>query len=281
MLIASPKTLLFILSLWYAATASAQSLDYGFKHLTTDNGLTHDQVQSIVKDKQGFMWFGTLNGLNRFDGFQFKGFKHSKQDSTSIPHNTIVDLVCDTSGYLWMSTADGICRYDPFKQNFRRIALPGNQSSPTWHLAIDHYGDIIVSHGGNLFRINSGDLRVSVLKNMGPVFAETKIFNGGKDRLWLINHSALYRFDYSSNQQTHLMGYDDQHRNEQIAVMHVYTDPRRTVWIATYDQGLYNYDESKGRCELITKNTHFMVSLGADISYSENNLLWIGGGFQD
>src|SRR4028119_2066497 len=80
--------------------ATAQSFDYGFKHLTTDNGLSHDLIHSIVKDKQGFMWFGTLNGLNRFDGFQFKVFKHIRNDTSSIPHNTIVNLACDTAGYL-------------------------------------------------------------------------------------------------------------------------------------------------------------------------------------
>src|SRR5688500_8732021 len=155
MLSVFPRFLLFFLSMsCCSAFVSAQSFDYGFKHLTTDNGLSHDLVHSIVKDKQGFMWFGTLNGLNRFDGFQFRIFRHIKNDSTSIPHNTIVDLVCDTSGYLWMSTGNGICRYDPFKQNFKTIRLPDTSVSRVWHLNIDVHGMIHVVHGGVLYSIN-------------------------------------------------------------------------------------------------------------------------------
>ncbi|HYC29475.1 MAG TPA: two-component regulator propeller domain-containing protein, partial [Chitinophagaceae bacterium] len=52
----------------------AQSFDYGFKHLTTDNGLSHDYIHSITRDEQGFLWIGTMNGLNRYDGIQFRNF---------------------------------------------------------------------------------------------------------------------------------------------------------------------------------------------------------------
>ena len=275
-----PKFLLAFLSMvCCVAFSSAQSFDYGFKHLTSDNGLSHDLVQTIVKDKQGFMWFGTLNGLNRFDGFQFKVFKHNKKDSTSIPHNTIVDLACDTSGYLWISTGNGICRYDPFKQNFKTIDLPATSLSQAWHLSIDNNGMIIVVHGGYLYSINPNDLKISLLKKLGKPLAEARVFNGGKDRLWLINQAAIYRYDSKTRKEIHIMGQDEEHRNEQTGVMYVYNDPMGKAWIGTYDRGLYNYNEATGKCEPFTMSIPFIVSMSADVDFAGNGLLWIGGGY--
>ena len=280
MLTAFPKSLLvFICLLSCSDLIKAQSFDYGFKHLTTDNGLSHDLVHAIVKDKQGFMWFGTLNGLNRFDGFEFKTFKHIKNDSTSIPHNTIIDLVCDTSGYLWMATGDGICRYDPFKQNFKTIPLHDTAVSRTWHLNIDANGMIYVTHGGGLYHINSKNLTVSLVKKMSNPLTDARIFPGRSRNLWLVNNAAVYRYDLVTNEETYIMGYDREHSNDRTGVMYVYTDPMGKTWFGTYDKGLYSYNEETNKPELLTSSTSFIVSITADVDYAANGLLWIGGGY--
>ncbi len=280
MLNLSPKpSLLFLGILCIAALARGQSFDYGFQHLTTDHGLSHDLVHSIVKDKQGFMWFGTLNGLNRFDGFQFKTFRHNKNDSTSIPHNTVIDLVCDTSGFLWMSTGNGICRYDPFKQNFKTIPLHDTGSSKVWHLNIDENGMIHVIHSGALYNINQKNLNVSFVKKLGSHLLDARIFNAGHGRLWLLNNAAVYRYDCKAKQETYVMGFDEEHRNERIGVMYVYTDPLGKTWFGTYNNGLFYYNDSTAKSELLTKTTLFIISISADVDYRNNNLLWIGGGY--
>lgn len=272
-------SLLIINIIFCAPSVRAQLFDYGFKHLTTDNGLSHDFIHSIVKDKQGFMWFGTLNGLNRFDGFQFKVFKHIRNDSTSIPHNTIVEIVCDTSGYLWMSTGNGICRYDPFRQNFRTIPLPDTSLSTNWHLNIDDEGMIIVNHGGNLFNINPRDLQISFLKSLTGTLQDARIFIGGKKRLWLVNRSALYTYNKAKKEETYVMGFDEAHRTDKMGVMYAYTDPTGKTWIGTWDKGLYYYNESSGKGELFTQGIPFIISIAADVNYAENDLLWLGGGY--
>ena len=67
-----------------------------FEHLTTENGLSHAQVGSIIQDKQGFMWFGTFDGLNKFDGYNFTVYRHNSKDSTSIINNMITNLTNST-----------------------------------------------------------------------------------------------------------------------------------------------------------------------------------------
>src|SRR5215213_4369405 len=104
------KRSIFAVLLWLAGChlLRAQSFDYGFKHLTTDNGLSHDNIHCITRDKQGFIWFGTMNGLNRFDGLQFHTFTNSPNDTTSLVNNYVTTAACDDNGYLWVATSNGV-----------------------------------------------------------------------------------------------------------------------------------------------------------------------------
>jgi len=84
-----------------------------FSHLTTDNGLSQSNVTCIAQDKSGFMWFGTFNGLNRYDGYEFKTYHYSEREDLGLAHNFISDLAIDTSGNIWVATGDGLNRIDP------------------------------------------------------------------------------------------------------------------------------------------------------------------------
>ncbi len=84
----------------------AQS-DVIFNHLTIDDGLSQSSVTCILQDKNGFMWFGTQDGLNRFDGYNFKVFKNNPGDSTSLTDNFIFSIYEDPSGTLYIETQSG------------------------------------------------------------------------------------------------------------------------------------------------------------------------------
>ena len=78
-----------------------------FNHLTVEDGLSQSSVTCIFQDKKGFMWFGTQDGLNRFDGYNFKVFKNDPTDSTSLSENFIFSIYEDSSGQLYVETRDG------------------------------------------------------------------------------------------------------------------------------------------------------------------------------
>ncbi|MEP6614418.1 MAG: two-component regulator propeller domain-containing protein, partial [Mucilaginibacter sp.] len=87
------KILLFGLALLFiTAAVRAQSNQFQFSHLDISSGLSHNNVTSILKDDKGFMWFGTLSGLNRYDGYKFKIFKHEVNDTTSLDDDYIVSI---------------------------------------------------------------------------------------------------------------------------------------------------------------------------------------------
>ena len=99
------------------ATAAA---DYTFKTLDARNGLTSSQVNCIMKDSRGFMWFGTPAGLYRYDGYQFRHFQCDSQDGSSLPDSYIETIQETRDGNLWVKTATSYCVYDPQQETFER-----------------------------------------------------------------------------------------------------------------------------------------------------------------
>lgn len=93
-----------------------------FEHLTIDDGLSQNTVTSIHCDKKGFLWFGTYNGLNRFDGYHFKVFQNSVQTPGIFTNNRITSIWEDQQSFLWFETYDGYFhRYNPVKETFSTL----------------------------------------------------------------------------------------------------------------------------------------------------------------
>ncbi|WEK38110.1 MAG: two-component regulator propeller domain-containing protein [Candidatus Pseudobacter hemicellulosilyticus] len=114
------KVLLFpLLTFLFLSTAKAQS--YYFKHYQVENGLSNNAVISSLQDHQGFLWFGTKDGLNRFDGYSFKVFRNEASDSNSIGSNYIYSLYETRSNILWVGCDRGLFAYDANAENFRRV----------------------------------------------------------------------------------------------------------------------------------------------------------------
>src|SRR5262245_8520610 len=96
------------LMLWALAWvgAWAQPGTYNFMHLDVNNGLSHNEVLSLLKDQQGFLWIGTASGLNRFDGYTFKTFQQNQRDTTSLSGNSIQRIFEVPDGRIGIITAE-------------------------------------------------------------------------------------------------------------------------------------------------------------------------------
>jgi len=120
---------LFLGRLSLPALAHAPPPDPRFVHLTTADGLSHDIVYCILQDRYGFMWFGTHDGLSRYDGYAFTVYHHRRSDPASLAHNTVNTLYEDRAGTLWVGTVDGL---DSFTGNggfVHHTAIPPNRSA--------------------------------------------------------------------------------------------------------------------------------------------------------
>ena len=125
------STLWLILLL--ALKASGQS--YDFRHYQVEQGLSYNTVFTILQDSKGFMWFATKDGLNRFDGYNFKIFRHDPLDSSSIGSNVTISIYEDVHKKLWIGTSKGLYEYDDQKERFKLCAPTRN------HYIADIKGD--------------------------------------------------------------------------------------------------------------------------------------------
>jgi ligand-binding sensor domain-containing protein len=98
--------------------ALSQKGAYNFAKLDINNGLSHNQVNAIIKDSKGFMWFGTLSGLNRYDGYACRVFRQNVSDTASLLDNNILSIYELPLEKMWVTTQGGPCIYDPVTEKF-------------------------------------------------------------------------------------------------------------------------------------------------------------------
>ncbi len=105
------------------ASSGAQKSVLRFEHITTANGLSENAVPKVIQDRRGFMWFGTQEGLDRYDGHVMREFRHDPSDSSSLADSYVSALAEDASGYIWIGTNGGsLDRFDPRSETFVHFA---------------------------------------------------------------------------------------------------------------------------------------------------------------
>jgi ligand-binding sensor domain-containing protein/signal transduction histidine kinase len=172
---------------------------------TTENGLSENNVSCITKDREGFMWMGTGDGLNRFDGYTFIHYTHSDNDSSSISNNAIRNMLLDSRGRLWIGTYDGLNLYDSEKEIFRKIIVEppkkGSSSHNTiLHLLEDNYHQLWVGTYGEIYKI---DLETFAIKSydhnhdstgLGVI---TALFKDRSGKIWASTAKGICIMDSS------------------------------------------------------------------------------------
>ena len=120
------KYLIFIITFLLVRLGTAQSDVYKFSHITDADGLSQNSVVAIHQDRLGQIWIGTRDGLNKYDGEEFKLYRHKKDNPSSISNNGILCIEEDKNGFIWVGTSFGLNRYDPKKNAFQTYFINRN-----------------------------------------------------------------------------------------------------------------------------------------------------------
>ena len=95
-----------------------ESSEEKFQHITSEDGLMHNSIAAILQDSKGYMWFGTSNGLYKYNGYDFKYYTNSPDDDSTLLNKQVKTLFEDKKGHIWIGTAEGICIYDRSSDSF-------------------------------------------------------------------------------------------------------------------------------------------------------------------
>lgn len=175
--------------LLYCGFSFAQD-DYAFEALTTEQGLSENVVICIYQDRKGLMWFGTYDGLNVYDGYRFRIYRHDPDDSTSLAGNGIYTIMQDKSGRYWVGTNNGCGILNPVSGVFSKIPFGKNSFNEAISRIIEiGEHEYMLCNEYHVFLFNS------VTNVVTPVYCHYK--SGDKAKFGLIgrviyNNNKLY-----------------------------------------------------------------------------------------
>lgn len=290
-----PLTLsvIWILLQAMGTNALCQQQQISFTHLSTDQGLSQSNVTCILQDRHGFMWFGTRDGLNKYDGYEFTIYKNKAGDPGSLNNNFITSILEDRNGVLWIGTwGGGVNRLDKQKDQFTQYRR--TQGRSTSHdfinsLALDQSGNIwIGTDGGGLDVLNplTGQFTSYIHDSNDPGSISdndvTHIVQDSRQRIWvgtsrgglnLFNKEQATFIHYQHNEKDSL----SLSNNE---VWRIYEDNHRRLWIGTRGGGLNLFDPQEEKFHHFRNDPHNNNSLVHNVVLSlcddDRGRLWIG-----
>lgn len=224
-----------------------------FDLLSTQDGLSQKTVQVVFQDSYGFLWFGTQEGLNKYDGQKVTVFRHSPGDPKSISNDVIRDVTQDSKGNIWIATSGGLNRYVSEENSFERIELLDEKNNPVQRLNaiyVDQKGNIWVgTDGSGIFESVMGDS--NPLFKQSEVFRELNtqdiraIFEDSRNRLWIgTDGGGLVILNTNDNSLTnYLFNEEDPYSISHNRIRSITEDSKGSIWVGTRGGGANRYDE--------------------------------------
>ena len=266
------KIFSFILLIIFINNAAFSQTDqFKFRHLTSDDGLSQNFISCILQDQKGFMWFGTKDGLNRYDGYTFVVYNHDPFDTATVSDNFITSLFEDSRGYIWIGTLNGgLNLFERESETFHHIQYRSSISKTIntdeiKSLAEDSKGNIwIGTRGEGVFKLSfnrENPLKVTIKQfvnqpdepgSLSSNIVSTLFFDS-KDVLWVSTLKGLDKFNDDREKFTH---YQIQTRNPKAPTNYfdntVYSmteSSKGNLWLGTLS-GLVKFDRRTGSYKL-------------------------------
>lgn len=249
-----------------------------FRNYQVENGLSHNSVWAVMQDHKGFLWFGTNDGLNRFDGKTFKIFRKKQDDSLSIGNNFIHCLKEDSQKRFLVGTKEGLYLYDDDKESFSEIYLSENKKPASINVIMeDPDGNLWIGCNGQGLYILDPELKVKKhyinagKKNDIPsnfIWNIEKDYSGG---IWIGSVGAgLIHFDskkeiFSKISENPKIGITNS------TVFSIYCDIDNNIWVGTLSEGLYCYNLRSGKVSRYMKDIAFNIK--SITEYSDHELI--------
>lgn len=282
------RTALFILAgfLFFLISSKSDAIgvvnNLNFDFYSQEHGLSNNQIHCILQDKKGWMWFGTSQGVCRYDGYKFTVFKNDPDDSASLKGNLVRTIFEDRKGQLWIGTENGgLNKFNREKENFEHLFYSGEQNvlkdATVTSVNEDPTGNLWIGTEYKLYRMENesslSEINPANLPGFSQYFRTINFDKSG--RTWLGTNTGLYLYNPKTNQVLKIDLPARPYSNQEI--WSVFTDDDGLFWIGTYANGLYTVNP------LSLEVKHLTVDPDNDrsqtvraISKDRNGKYWIG-----
>lgn len=249
-----------------------------FRNYQMNDGLSSNSVWDIIQDSEGFLWFGTQNGLNRFDGKNFKTYQNQPDDTLTIGNNFIHSIIEDSQNRMLVGTSKGLYLFNRADDNFINIALqPINSEEVKVNDIIeDHLGNIwVATHGSGLYHL---DASLKVKKHYWenkkegsiPMNFIWTVVSDYKGNIWLgTAGKGLAHFDMQTETFTAINRVSNLNISSQT-IYSLYYDVNNRLWIGTSGMGLFSYNYITGEAKRFLEDANDIKSI---IAYSTQELI--------
>jgi signal transduction histidine kinase/ligand-binding sensor domain-containing protein/DNA-binding response OmpR family regulator len=281
------KFTIFFLACSLTFLSRAQDDKYRFSRLDISQGLSNNEVTSIFRDQRGFLWFGTMSGLNRWDGYTFKTFRHDLRDSSSLNDDFIARILEGPGHTLWVSTPKGFNIYDPLTEKFDRKARIFLHSI---HIDGDTLTDIRKDRNGDYWFLVTGagsglykyDTAAHTTHYYYPHPGSMRSFAADSSGYWWIVYGdgTLEKMDPATGQIVYSSPFLQKDLPPQAQDYRIYVDAQNDCWLYTASRpgGLIWFHPSSGETRIIRKESsgpHLNTNLITGVVQDDKGLIWI------
>lgn len=243
-----------------------------FRSYQVEDGLSHSSVWAAMKDSRGYMWFGTNDGLNRFDGSKFKVYRRIPGNDTSLGNNFIHCIFEDHYGNFLVGTKEGLYSYNPQNETFTHISLNNknrdNDKTSIHAIISDTNGNIWIGcFGQGLYQLNRSLKIIRHYTKELPCQYITSLAHDLSGHIWVgTDRAGLYSLNVSKG-TTLSAPIPDQ------SIQSIYCDGRNTLWIGTSRSGLYHYKFRENIVKPITANSAVITNIKAITQYGRYEIV--------
>jgi len=243
----------FIYLMLCVVTSSVVAQSYYFRHYQVEQGLSNNTVFCVAQDKRGFVWLGTKDGLNRFDGYNFKVFRNISTDSTSLGDSFVRSLLIDQSDTLYAGTRNGLYRYDPRLEKFTSLV---SGIEEVRDIKKDRVGNIWFIEGQNLRVLLAGKDKQKSFKHLPP-FAATSVCIDNQGQVWVATASGslLHYLASSDSFESHSI-IAPTNEPSQSWIEKIYLTRNNNILIGTANHGAFMFNTNSHNFRPLSEKSH-------------------------
>jgi streptogramin lyase len=284
----------FLLCIAAGTGVYAQNQQLVFERLSTQKWMYQSNITCHTQDTEGYIWFGSSNGLFRFDGYSVKQFNHDPHDANSIAHNNVNTIHAAKDGNLWIGTWGGLNKFDTRTNTFTRYKHdPRNSSSLSNNdvrsIAEDSEGNLwLGTFGGGIVRLNptsgvfkSFQYSANNASTISSNFVNVIIRDRSGD-LWVGTRRGINKLETDNTRFTSFQNLKDGEEEQLVTnISSILEDNKGRIWFGTFGGGLMRLDRRTGKLQSFFHDSKDQQSISSnyinDLSEEENGIIWVEG----